>query len=439
MADRDEMHPGYWPSRWPVECGGNRRQKASGGALGAAGSTPIVTTRTNGRWNVMVVEREPDEVFLAGTMAAFTGDAPYGWVERIDPETLHPISASPRLPCGDHVWCGAVLAHANGSIFNINGSHLHRLNTDLEVIGELVLPADGAHNGLLALSDGTLVTKDLRLEGQGRSTLTRVDPEAMSVIGEPLRLPEGSMGRIAADRTDDGDDIYVPGIEHLWRIRVEGESWTVDSSFDARYRSEGGTNGLAWDSCLSGGDAWLMDNGDIAGVRAIFSRRPNGRFDSVAPRELSWQHPAPWPGAQRLLAVDLDSGDVRSIEPFGVKGGGIIAPPVHVPDHGITVCWDSINGGLAGVAAVGDLEVAWRRDDVRATMQPVVYPDSGELVINDFRDGADHLVVVDVRSGELLSRVHVGSRLANGMFLTPGSDGDVYYCSTLVVARVSWA
>ena len=62
----------------------------------------------------------------------------------------------------------------------------------------------------------------------------------------------------------------------------------------------------------------------------------------------------------------------------------------------------------------------------------------GELVINDFLDGEDYLIVVDMRSGELVSRVGTGSRIANGMFLTPGTDRDVYYCSTCAVVRVQW-
>jgi hypothetical protein len=66
-------------------------------------------------------------------------------------------------------------------------------------------------------------------------------------------------------------------------------------------------------------------------------------------------------------------------------------------------------------------------------------PESGELVINDFtRHGTDDLVVVDIRSGELLDRVDTGSRIANGMFLTPGGNRDVFYCTTLCVARAVW-
>ena len=123
--------------------------------------------------------------------------------------------------------------------------------------------------------------------------------------------------------------------------------------------------------------------------------------------------------------------------PFGTPGGGIIAPPVVVPERGVAVAWDSVNGGLAGVSTDG-LEPLWVLD-VRPSMQPVVFPESGELVINDFTDdGVDHLVVVDVETGEPLDRVDTGSRIANGMFLSAGDDHDVYYCSTLTLARVHW-
>jgi hypothetical protein len=73
-------------------------------------------------------------------------------------------------------------------------------------------------------------------------------------------------------------------------------------------------------------------------------------------------------------------------------------------------------------------------------MQPVVFPDSAELVINDFTaDGSDDLIVVDLRTGELLDRVATGSRIANGMFLSAGGQRDVLYCTTTTLARVQWS
>ncbi len=60
-------------------------------------------------------------------------------------------------------------------------------------------------------------------------------------------------------------------------------------------------------------------------------------------------------------------------------------------------------------------------------------------MINDFRDNADHLIVVDIPIGEVIDDVATGSRVANGMSLTPGGDRDIYYCSTFAVARGRWS
>jgi len=410
------------------------------GRLDAADGTASVVTRNDHKWHVMAIERDPGQWYLGGTMPAFTGPPPFGWVERIDPETLEALAESPDLPCGEHVWCGAILAHANGSIMSVNGSYLHRLDPDsLEVIAERELPVDRSHNGLLVLADGSLITKDLRLEGQGGTTITRLEPETLDVIGKPLVLQEGSMGRIASDLTADGEAVLVPGTEHMFRLVVDGDSMTVDPDWQPRYRENSQDSGLAWDSCISNGSAWVMDGGDIHSVRLIHHTEPNGRWERHPGSDLSWRRPAPWDAPQRLIRLDLTTGKVDDIAPFGVAGGGIIAPPVHVPEHDIAIAWDSINGGLAGVRTEGDLELAWQLD-VRPSMQPVVYPESGELVINDFTDaGSDDLIVVDLTTGELLDRVPTGSTIANGMFLSAGPDRSVFYCSTLTVARVTWS
>lgn len=435
--DRDAPLPGYFESHWPVECGGNRRQKAAHGGLHAEGAQAHVTTEVNGRWNVMMIWRGPGELFAGGTMPAFTGPAPFGWLQKLDPETLNVVAESPKLPCGNHVWCGAIAAHANGDIYKVNGSFLHRLDANCRVVQERKLPVDQAHNGMLILADGTIATKDLRLEGQGASTITRLHPDTLELVGSPLALPEGSMGRIASDLTDEGEFIYIPGTEHIWRIRVLPDRFALDETWSPRYRSAAGDHGLSWDGCISDGAIWMMDNGDIASLRAIYSCHPNGRFDEPSSK-LSWRRRAPWSGPLRLLRISLEDGRREAIAPFENPGGGIIAPPVNVPEHQTCIAWDSINGGLAGVATDEDiLRVRWRLD-VRPSMQPVVFPETGELVINDYKTGDDQLIVVDIKSGGIVSRVSLGSRVANGMFLTAGLNRDVYYCSTLTMSRVKW-
>ncbi|HIG02253.1 MAG TPA: hypothetical protein EYQ66_13260 [Myxococcales bacterium] len=69
-SDRQKPQPGYWPSAWPVECGGNRRQKARAGRLDATSGDAEVVFRNTGRWNIMAIERDPGQWFVGGTMAA---------------------------------------------------------------------------------------------------------------------------------------------------------------------------------------------------------------------------------------------------------------------------------------------------------------------------------------------------------------------------------
>ena len=435
-SDRKEKLPGYFDSAWPVECGGNRRQKAATGKLLSKNSKTEMISTVSDKWNVMVIQREKNEFFLGGTMPYFNGPKPYGWVQKINSDSLEVLNESPQLPCGDHVWCGAIAAHENGSIIKVNGSFMHVLSPECEVILEKELPINQAHNGLLILSDGTIVTKDCRLENQQNSTITRLDPNTLELLHEPFALPEGSMGRIASDLNDDGEFIYIPGIERIWRIKVLPDALELDEDWQPQYRNANQSQGLAWDGCISEGSLWVMDNGDIESVRSIYGVNPNGRVAENT--HLSWRNPAPWKGRQRLIKFDLISGEKTSIEPFDKEGGGIIAPPVNVPEYEMCIAWDSINGGLAGISTTDrKLAVSWQLD-MRPTMQPVIFPDSGELVINNFENGEDELIVVDIATGELLSRAKVNARLANGMFLTPGFNRDIFYCTTGTFSKVTW-
>ena len=435
-SDRKEKLPGYFDSAWPVECGGNRRQKAATGTLSSRNSKTEMISTVSDKWNVMVIQREKNEFFLGGTMPYFNGPKPYGWVQKINPDTLEVLNESPQLPCGDHVWCGAIAAHKNGSVIKVNGSFMHVLSPDCEVILEKELPINQAHNGLLILSDGTIVTKDCRLENQQNSTITRLDPNTLELLHEPFALPEGSMGRIASDLNDDGEFIYIPGIERIWRIKVLPDALELDEDWQPQYRNGNQSQGLAWDGCISEDSLWVMDNGDIESVRSIYGVNPNGRVAENT--HLSWRSPAPWKGRQRLIKFDLISGDKIAIEPFDKEGGGSIAPPVNVPEYEMCIAWDSINGGLAGISTIDrKLAVSWQLD-MRPTMQPVVFPESGELVINNFENGEDELIVVDIATGELLSRAKVNARLANGMFLTPGFNRDIFYCTTGTFSKVTW-
>ena len=77
--DRSSILEGYYKSHWPVECGGNRRQKATKGSLNASEKKAVVQSIRNERWNVMTIYRDNNEIFLGGTMPSFTGPEPVSY------------------------------------------------------------------------------------------------------------------------------------------------------------------------------------------------------------------------------------------------------------------------------------------------------------------------------------------------------------------------
>ncbi|MEX2245185.1 MAG: hypothetical protein WEC75_00705 [Dehalococcoidia bacterium] len=432
--DAAELMAGYYAGIWPAECGGPRRQKiaAQGGLAVSADERLAATPRDTGRWNVMFVWRDESELYLHGTMPP-ADPHPHGWVERVDPRTLEVIDASPDLPCGGHIWCGAVVVHANGDLYVVNGSYLHRLSPRLAIVAELKLPVDGAHNGILVMPDGNLVTKDLRLSGVP-SELTVIEPDRLTVVSQ-TRMPEPSMGRISADRRRGIDAVYAPGDQHIFRF-IYGDGWLrLDENWQPAYRDHGeSAHGRAWDTCIGDGSVWLHDNGDVSAVHQIFATHPAG---SKEPQ------PAPnhFTGPQRLIRVAIDDpADIDVTTPFDRPGGFVIAPPLYDPLRHIAVSFDTANGlvGAHRYVRSSGLEQLWTRP-VRNSWQPILFQTTGELILDDFTGQPtldDNLVVLDIETGEEKARCMTGSLRPNGMFPCPGRERDVYYCSAPSVARV---
>ena len=86
--DRSSILEGYYKSHWPVECGGNRRQKATEGSLNAREKKAVVQSIRNERWNVMTIYRDNNEIFLGGTMPSFTGPEPVSYTHLTLPTNL---------------------------------------------------------------------------------------------------------------------------------------------------------------------------------------------------------------------------------------------------------------------------------------------------------------------------------------------------------------
>ena len=423
--------PGYYPSAWAVECGGPRRQKLvrSAGPDFSAGTELTSTVRRLDGWAVMFVQREPGELFVQGGGGLQGGELPphfraegrnTGWLERIDPITLQTIARSPDLPSGGHLWCGAVVVHENGDLYMVNGRYAHRLSPECEVKAERELPVDGPYNGLLIMSDGNLVMKNLGHRPGEPCRFSVLEPEHLEPIGEPFIINEHCMGRFSSDLTTDGEFLYTSSATQLYRLRYENGALSLDSEWRGNYDLPGENQGDGWDTSIGSDSVWLMDMG----------------------RPPFWTEPAT--AAQRAFRFSLQNAAERDvIDVIGRPGTFSPGPPLYDPERKILVVYDGSNGGVVALRyeAPGQFTELWR-NEFRNNVQMMLYPDTGELILEDAsgnrpQSKISDAVVVDIESGAEKGRAPTGAAASMGMFLCPGFERD-FYMATLpgLISRV---
>lgn len=409
--------PGYLASPWPAEDASPLRRQTVPVALGLQPGERLACTSRRTLLSTMTVLGDPGEVFLLthSALRARLGMSTTACVERIDPVTLRPLARSVRLK-GGPMWPGGMAVHRNGRLVVVYGRHAHLLDRHCQWIQTRMLPVAQAYNSFVVLDNGLIVTKNL--SDQTPAHLSVLEPDRLEPVGPTVVGPEPSIARLSAD----GNTVYVVGVHSIFRYHwseatqslVRDETWRYD------YRS-GTAQTWGWDVVLDGQDAWLMDNGQHRYVRSMLragvSRSPN-----------------------RLIRVSLaDATDHHAVEVSGMPGGSITNPPLVDTSRRIVVAYDSANAVMRAWRIVGparQLEPLWTRSPLGCASHMILYPASGELVTNDYRQGREDVVVLDIESGAERGRVCTGGWMQGVVFPSVGWGRDFYWSSMDRLTRV---
>lgn len=455
MSVPPEQHGGYWPRPWTCEDGGPHRHGCAYGVpgLGIGADERLVVSAVAQAWATdALVRREPGELYalrhemkLGGPQAGPVDS----WVERLDSGTLAVVQSSPRLP-GGPFWPGGIAAHRNGDLYVVFGEWAHRLSPALELLASHRLPVQRPHNSFVVLEGGEIVTKDCDAPaGLAPSVVSVLDPLTLMPLAAPLALPEPSIARLSCDR----GHVIALGTERAFRLTWEaGEGrLSIEDAWQPAYGPAAGRS-YGWDPVVAGEHVLWMDNG-----RNHTDRTMLGSGSSPDPLRLWWTRREE--GAQ-----------ARSLQVSGLPFGTVSNPPAWDPLGRIVVAYDAGNAVIAAFRLDGDeLTRLWRRDGLAHAGHLIVFPDTRELVVGDWKDrgrprslrarralalggqllvgsaaarraalrtGADSLVVLDLDDGSEKARVQVPSPVQGFLFPAPGFARDIYYQSLSTIARV---
>lgn len=427
LLDYKLPQAGYFKnSNFPCEYGGGRRQKhARTAGLNIQPSDKLhVTTRQfePGKW-VMNTADADGRIFVIGCSTPFQPNISIGWIEEINPVTLETIRVSPDLKTGGHNWAGGSVILKDGHFLAVFGRFAHKLNMDLELIGEFELPADHAHNGLLLLSDGMAITRNLEHDHQKKSVFTVFDPGTMTQV-ETYEFVGSSIGRFCIDPQDNADFIYATDPTHIHRLIYRNKKLELDSNWSASYRIPGEDQSFAWCNCVGDDSVWFMDMGDNEFSKSLMTAYPVGTEPLDLPEKLY-----PYRSPVRLHRVSTnDPSSVDSINLFDVPYGWQAASPLYAPEKRIAMGFDTANGkvGAWKYHGPGNFSHLWTKD-IKNSNQPLYYPDTGEVIVDDvLADFTVDSVILDIETGEEKGRVSTGTMTTACMAPSPGLGRDYY-------------
>lgn len=403
---------------------------------------------------VMVIRREPGELYalrhdLPRRGGPLAGPVE-GWVERLDPETLEAVASTARLPASTY-WPGGIAAHACGDLHAVFGRWAWRLDHEsLEVLASHELPVDRPHNSFVVLDSGELVTKDCDAPaGQAPSTVSVLDPESLEPVAPPLTLPEPSVARLSSD----GAAVIALGTTDAYRLVLDRSAGRllIDPDWRPSYGPAPGRS-YGWDPVITDEHVLWMDQGRNAVDTTML-----GAGSSPDPVRLWW--------ARRDSAEAVFSTEISGL-PYGTESN----PPAWDPTTRTVIAYDAGNAVLRAWRMEGDaLTALWRRDGLAHAGHLIVYPDTRELVVQDFQQaavlrskavrpalrrfadslgrfepvrrgglalGRDEIAVLDLDTGQTKATVGVPSPCQAFLFPAPGFNRDVYYQSMTTIARV---
>jgi hypothetical protein len=410
----------YFNSPWPGEDGTPDRMQVprSGADLALQPGERLRCVRRNVFMGTMTVLREPGEVYFlshSALRARFLGRPTTSCVEKIDPLTLKTVAKSPRLP-GGPMWPGGMAVHRNGDLYVVYGRYCHRLDADCGLKQSLELPVNRPYNSFVILDNGLIATKDF--SEHHNSALLLIDPETMQLAAPPVECPEPSIARLSSL----GNTVYVVGVRSIFRLDANDAAAApcLDPGWRFNYIGDSKQT-YGWDVVLDGRNAWFMDNGK------------HRYFNKMIGAGVS-------PTALNLIRVSMTDPADHAILPIsGLPGGSITNPPLFDRDRSIIVAYDSANAFMKAWRfdpETRDLVPLWEKPRFGCASHMILFASSGELITNDYRRGREHIVVLDIETGEERGRAALGWLSQGVVFPSVGWNRDVYWNTPNTLARV---
>lgn len=432
---------GYYPSTWPSEHADLIRSHAvlSEGLPKGFDKTGLHVATTEIYMPTWGYTRGPDEIYVIGGspqfMTTFTESIKEGqglsklkllrftakdiWSDDVPYVAKINMEADEKsilaLDKGNTVnYTGGLLMHANGYVYAVSQSVLYQIDPKtMDIVKSIDLPKVGnsltdywtTYNGLQVLDNGELVLKGFHLLNNAEldGYLLLVDPDTLDIdVKQKARV---SSARLAIE----DNVLYHVNAEEVMRFRITNDGFIRDHSFTAAYRTK-------TDQSTQGSSPMLLPGID----RLVFA-------DNTAPgaqTPIKLYTKSMTNSKEKLISAKAFTTDKPSFNFFMVGGDTY--------SSNIVVYYDPLNNLVSAnkIHADGGITLLWEKEKIKASASPAISVENEHIYIDDYANGKDYFVILDLGSGEELGRTELPATLPTVGTIFVGEREDVFILSS---------
>lgn len=441
---------GYYDTVWPSEHADLWRSHAATNAGLPANFDPAALQVSTAPLNLPTwgYTRAQDQIFVLGgspaildsfTQAIVTGQAqqtpplealgnflnpgiPY--VAKITPTTM--ATAPTNLTRGATInYTGGLVMHQNGYVYAVSQSVLYKINPDtMQIVASVGLPLVGnmwiqqywtTYNGMQVLANGELVLKGFNLINNVDTSgyFLLVNPDTLRFDVQQDTVVSSARLMIQQNPDSSGYLYHVNALDSL-RFQLSPSGLQLDDAWTRAYRAEGDGTTQASSPMLFGPLGQVV----FANNTAATPTKPISLFTQPVDNEAEAIPGTTVPG-QPAFSQGLPSFN------FFMVGGDPF-------QNQLVIYYDPLNSLVSAhrVMSNGELEPVWERTDYKASASPAIVPDRNLLYTDNYKDGQDWLVVLELSTGKELATVQLDAKLPTIGTIFPGMNNDVYLLST---------
>lgn len=435
--NKDNLKSGYYNTTWPSEHADLIRSHAvlSGGLPRDFNKSDLQVTSTKIYMPTWGYTRDKNEIFVIGGspqfMSTFTdsikngkspskikillnnvedifsNDVPY--VAKINSQSMEKVQL--KLDRGSTVnYTGGLLIHSNGYVYAISQSVLYKIDPiKMEIIKSVDLPKVGnkitdfwtTYNGLQVLDNGELILKGFHLINN-----TELDGYLLLVDPDTLQIDLRQKAKVSSARLMIYDNfLYHVNAEENLRFKITDKGFIPDNSFTTKYRNK-------TDQSTQASSPMMLPKINMM----VFA-------DNTAP------------GAETPMKLYIKSTKdinkkMQSANAFLTKKPGfnffMVAGDTYI--NNIIIYYDPLNNLVSANEVDKDenIKLLWQKENIKASASPAISASNEYVYIDDYKDGRDNFVILDILTGKEIERMELPATLPTVGTIFIGDNNDVF-------------